>query len=167
MRSLISTIVLVAAFGVASAQTDKGRWVVGGSANLSDTSTGADGIFNLNIRGGYFLADNFAAGLNLIYIDDNDVFGSRIYGIGPWVRYYYGGFYAGVGYDFESVKFNVDLFDESASGTQLKLEAGYPVFIFGETVALEPSLNYWIGGGDLYEDSANAFGTRVGFFLYF
>ena len=168
MRSLISTIFLVAVFGVASAQTDKGSWVVGGSADLSFTSIDGDNVFNFDVRGGHFLVDNFAGGINVSYRDGNDLFDlfeGRTFGIGPWVRYYFGGtFYVGIGYDFESIR--LDFFDESAQGTELKLEAGYPIFIGGEAVALEPSLNYWIGGGDIYEDF-NTFAAMVGFFVYF
>jgi len=80
------------------------------------------------------------------------------------MRYYFGGtFYAGIGYDFESLKLNDE---DSISGSEIKLEAGYPIFIGGGKVALEPALNYWLGGGDLYED-VSTLAFTLGFFVYF
>ena len=176
MKKLLLTTALVAIFGVASAQTDQGGWVVGGSGNLSFSSAddGSDdnlNEFNLDVRGGYFLMDNLAAGLNLGFYSfkrgDND---GSIFGVGPWARYYFNGtFYAGAGIDFDSYKAGDE---DSVSGSLIKLEAGYPIFIGGETVALEPALNYWIGGGDLYDEGSSfalngAFALSVGFFMYF
>lgn len=172
MKKLLLSAALVAAFGFAvNAQTDEGGWVVGGSSNLSFSSTSIDGaddnlnVFNIETRAGYFLMDNLAAGLNIGFSStkqgDSEFKQSAI---GPWARYYFNGtFYGGLGIDFTSV----DAGGGSVSGNLIKLEAGYPIFIGGgETVAIEPALNYWLGGGDA-NDGQNTFALSVGIFAYF
>ncbi|MEO9871047.1 hypothetical protein [Ekhidna sp.] len=174
MKKVLLTIALVAVFGfAANAQTDQGGWVVGASSNLGFSSQSVDGVdengstFILDVKAGYFLIDNLAGGLNLGYssikqVGSEDALNTTE--IGLFSRYYFNGtFYAGLGFDAVSAKFGDG---DSVSGTQINIEAGYPIFIGGETVALEPSLNYSLGGGDLLEDSST-FGVNVGFFLYF
>ena len=52
--------------------------------------------YNILPRGGYFVIDNLAAGLQAVFsgykesdMDQNNEYGERIIGIGPFVRYYY------------------------------------------------------------------------------
>ncbi|MEP1094721.1 MAG: hypothetical protein ABJG78_06395 [Cyclobacteriaceae bacterium] len=170
MKRLLFTMTMVAAFGVASAQTEQGGWLLGASTNLGFTSTSVDGAddnfttFNLDTRVGYFLMDNLAAGLDLSFQNEkqgDDKFSATV--IGPFARYYFGGtFFVGAGYGAASAK-NDD--DDTVKGGLLSLEAGYPIW-FGDNVALEPSLNYGIGSGDILEDTS-IFGLQVGFSLYF
>ena len=166
MKKVLLTAALVAVFGfAANAQTDQGGWVVGGSTNIDFSSTSNDGdsqsTFGIDIKGGYFLMDNLAAGLNIGYVNVSDVASSSAFG--PFARYYFNGtFYAGAGIDFASVKPDGG---DSVSGTWINLEAGYPVFLT-DNVAFEPNLSYAIGGGDLNEDLSR-FGVNFGFFLYF
>ena len=157
---------LIAAFGVANAQTEQGGWLIGASSNLGFTSQkhkdadDATNTLNFDVKAGYFLMDNLAAGLDFGYF--NSKTGDAEAGltnIGLFARYYFNGtFYAGAGFTSTSVK-------DGDSGSWINLEAGYPVWM-GDNVALEPSLNYSIGGGDLYED-VSSFGLNVGFSLYF
>lgn len=170
MKKLLFTMTMIAAFGVANAQTEQGGWLVGASTNLGFTSTSIDGAddnvsnFNLDTRAGYFLMDNLAAGLDLSFQnvkEGDDKFSLTV--IGSFVRYYVGGnFFLGAGYGAASAKSDDD---DAVKGGLLSLEAGYPIW-FGDNVALEPSLNYGIGSGDLFED-VSIFGLAVGFSLYF
>lgn len=164
----ITILSLVAAFVLfgfsANAQTDQGGWVVGASSSLGFQSLKSNGNsqsqFNIIGKAGYFLQDNIAAGLNLGYSSIQDVVSTTA--IGPFARYYFNGtFYAGAGIDFTSVKPNGG---NSASGTWINLEAGYPFFL-SDNVAFEPNLNFGIGGGDTNKE-ATRLGLNFGFFLY-
>lgn len=167
MKNVISTIILIATLGVASAQTDQGGWLVGASSDFSFTSTkikGADervSVLNFDTGVGYFLTDNLAAGLSIAFNRTKiGEFKETNTSVGPFARYYLGGtFFVGAGYDFTSSKI-----DAKASGSLLSFEVGYPIWL-GERAALEPSLNYIIGSGDLNEDQST-FGLAVGFNLY-
>lgn len=171
MKKFSLYLILVTIFTLANAQVDKGRTLIGGSTNLSFSTQSTDGVddnfntFNLDFRGGYFVVDNLVAGLNLgftKFTQGDDEF--SITGIGPFARYYMNGtLYAGLGIDYESQNDG----NESVNGSQIKIEVGSPIFIGGgETVAIEPALNYWIGGGDLNENT-NTFALTVGFYAYF
>ncbi|MEP5610740.1 MAG: hypothetical protein ABJP45_00750, partial [Cyclobacteriaceae bacterium] len=106
MKKFLFTMTLIAAFGVANAQTGEGGWLVGASSNLGFSSTSIDGAsdnvsnFNLAGRAGYFLMENLAAGLTLGFSNtkqgDNK---TTITSIGPFARYYVNGtFFLGAGY---------------------------------------------------------------------
>ena len=170
MKRVIFTTILIAAFGVADAQTDQGGWLIGASSDLSFTKTkrgDADAsTFNFDTGAGYFLADNLVAGLNIGFEKSDELLGVDITttAIGPFARYYLGGtFFVGAGYAATSMK--LDGLGDAVKGSLLAFEAGYPIWL-GDNVALEPGLNYSIGSGDLYEDTS-IFGVDVGFSLYF
>lgn len=72
----------------ASAQTDKGDWMVGGQ--LAFNTTSGNNSFTLAPSAGYFFAKNFAAGSELILSFSK--FGDEkrsVFGIGPFARYYF------------------------------------------------------------------------------
>ncbi len=145
-----------ATFLTASAQIEKGAWLFGAGSNLNFGSYSPSGggssesITQINFKTGYFLAENFALGLNFNYT----AFGSSsTTGLGAFGRYYPGGkFFVGAGY-----------LSRSSTGTsgkgELNLEAGYAIFI-NKSIAVEPALNYL--GGDGY----STIGLNVGFTLY-
>ncbi len=96
---------MIAAFGVANAQTGEGGWLVGASSNLGFSSTSFDGVddnsnsFNLNGRAGYFFMENLAGGLAIGFantkLGDNKTTSTSI---GPFARYYVNGtFFVGAG----------------------------------------------------------------------
>ncbi|MEQ9404229.1 MAG: outer membrane beta-barrel protein [Cyclobacteriaceae bacterium] len=173
MKKFFLTMTMVAVFGIATAQTEQGGWLIGASTNLGFTSTSVDGVddneseFNLDGKAGYFLIDGLAAGLNLSFSnnkqgDDK----TTVTAIGPFARYYVNGtFFVGAGYASTSVKSDDGTTSNTVKGGLLSLEAGYPIW-FGDNVALEPSLNYGMGSGDLLKDTS-FFGLAVGFSLYF
>jgi hypothetical protein len=155
MKKSIFLIAFLLIAGYASAQISKGTILAGASSNLSFTSVSPDTgenytLFDLSLKGGYFVIDNVVAGANFGYqkIDDYSVTSFGIFG-----RYYYQGkFFGGAG-------FNIITPEGSDSQTSIPFEVGYAAFI-NEFIAVEPSLNFSIG-----EDN-NTFGFRVGFTLY-
>lgn len=172
MKKLLLTISLFVSIG-ALAQTEKGTWLISGSTDLSYTSTSFDGFsdnvnsFDLTTRAGSFVADNLVLGLDLSISTakqgDNK---STLTSIGPFFRYYVeGGFFVGAAYSAATSKFKSGTFDDSESGGLLAFEAGYPIWLL-DNIALEPSLNYGVGSGDLF-DGTSAFGLNIGFGLYF
>lgn len=155
MKKSLLIFIAVLTVGTASAQINKGSILVGGSSNLNFSSVKPDGsssysLFNIDLKGGYFVADNFTAGLNLGYqkIDSYSITTFGLFG-----RYYYQGkFFGGAGISILSP-------EGGNSETLIPFEAGYAAFIT-ENIAVEPSLNFSIG------ENSNTFGLRVGFSLY-
>ncbi|WP_421763039.1 hypothetical protein [Ekhidna sp.] len=174
MKKVLLIATLVAFFGCADAQTEKGGWLIGASTSFEYASTSYDDPtldkttnFNLEIVTGYFLIDNLAVGLNYGYDKEKQGFdGNTTTFIGPFVRYYVKGtFFVGTSYSAASRE---DIFaraPEKSSFRLLAFEAGYPIWIV-DTIAIEPSLNYGIATG---EDIVNSktFGLNLGLNLYF
>ncbi|HTL06916.1 MAG TPA: outer membrane beta-barrel protein, partial [Chitinophagaceae bacterium] len=76
---------LLASF--AKAQTEKGDWLVGGSMTINTTKGNSE--FTFQPSGGYFFANNFAAGaqLQLSFSKQEDTKYSA-FSAGPFARYY-------------------------------------------------------------------------------
>ncbi|MCA1761475.1 MAG: hypothetical protein ABR574_02960 [Cryomorphaceae bacterium] len=165
--AIASTLIFVS--NPLNAQTDENNFLVGASSNLTFISedTGEDDNINnflINIRGGYFVIDNLAAGLS-VGVDNVTQGGEGLttLNFGPFVRYYIAGkFFGGIGVDFVQSDPRIG---ESVNGGFISFEAGYPIFIGGEKVAIEPTLNYGVGVGELLEDYSK-FGVQIGFFIY-
>ena len=141
----------------AQSQITKGNWLVGGdgtvyyskASNKEGNKLAASGGFNINPNIGYFLYDQFAAGL-LLRIGANYPEGespsSLGYGVEPFVRYYLfppekqinvflGGSF---GYSWSKSQ------GQSASHNQIyNFEAG-PAIFFNSSVAIEITANYEI-----------------------
>jgi outer membrane protein with beta-barrel domain len=71
----------------AKAQTNKGDWMVGGSMTINTTKNNSD--FTLDPDAGYFFANNFVAGTELLlsFGKFGDTHSSDV-GVGPFARYY-------------------------------------------------------------------------------
>lgn len=173
MKKVILTTALLAAFGlISNAQTEQGNWLVGASTDLAFTSTSFDGSddnvneFDLTVSAGNFIADNLVFGLNISYNSVNDSFDKQATSlVGPFLRYYAeGAFFVGVSYLLGTTKFESVGTDFTFNGNYIGLEAGYPIWVV-ENIAIEPSLNYAVGGGDF--DGSSALGVNIGFGLYF
>jgi hypothetical protein len=158
-KTIVTLVVMLFAAAGAFAQIEKGTILVGASSNLSFISEkpkDGDGVstIDLNVKGGYFIIDNLALGLNIGYnkfseADD----ATTIFGL--FGRYYINGkIFVGAG--FNSAK------QGDLSITQIPLELGYAAFIT-DNIAIEPAINYSMISGD-YEGSQ--FGLNVGFTLY-
>lgn len=165
MKKTLTTLMFVILFaGVSVAQIEKGTVLVGASSNLGYSSASNENsddnvnLFILDLKAGYFLIDNLAAGLSFGYTKysgDNLDGSSTAFGL--FGRYYVNGkFFLGLGYNSTKV-------EDAEAVKSVPLEAGYAAFIT-DNIAIEPSLRYAIGVGD---NESNSFGLNVGFALYF
>lgn len=172
MKKMLFTLWFFSLLFAAQAQIDKGVTYVGASSNLNFLSQSLDGVdnnsnqFNIHAAGGYFITENFMLGAELGYDrtwadDDHQGF----FGVGPMARYYFGYVFAGASFLFQSQSFEMAGIESDENGNSLNLEVGYAAFV-SDNIAVEPSVFYGIGMGDLYED-VSRFGIDVGFALYF
>jgi hypothetical protein len=142
----------------ASAQIEKGTVLISAGSNFNytnymPTSGSSTGTTNLDLKAGYFLAENFTLGLNFGYVGST---GSSATTIGAFGRYYPGGkFFVGAGYN--SVAYGSG--GTTTSKGQLSLEGGYAAFI-NKFLAVEPALNYASG------DGYSQIGVAVAFSIY-
>jgi hypothetical protein len=156
MKKSIFLIAFLLIAGYASAQISKGTILAGASSNLGFTSVSPDtgdnySLFDLSLKGGYFVIDNVVAGANIGY-HKIDTYSYTSFGL--FGRYYYQGkFFGGAG-------FNIIKPEDSDSQFSVPFEVGYAAFI-NEAIAVEPSLNFSVG------ENSNTFGFNVGFTLYF
>ena len=153
----------------ASAQISKGAILMRGSSNLGFTSFNEDAgdytQFNLDVKGGYFIMDNLALGLNLGFssVDLGDSGKETDTGFGVFGRYYFNGkIFGGVGFNSVKVKFESDSFDSESTVSVIPIEVGYAAFL-NDVVAIEPSVNYSIYGSDA---EGASFGIAVGLTVY-
>lgn len=73
---------------VTNAQTGKGDWLVGGSMMINTTE--GNSYFTLTPDAGYFFANNFAVGSELIIsFSKLGEIKSSAFGVGPFTRYYF------------------------------------------------------------------------------
>lgn len=168
MKKLTTTLFFVAltmsVLNTLSAQANKGAWMLGGSISFdSDKHKDDDGaLTTLSIEPnvGYYIIDNLAIGLgvgyeSIKYDGDNLATSSSIQ---PWARYYvYNGLFAQVGYEILSEK---ALEDDAVKGGRINIGVGYSWWL-NNSLAIEPSIRYGIGSGDLRED-VSTFGLRIG-----
>src|SRR5690606_569612 len=146
------------------AQTEKGGWLVG--ANLAGINYGFDSkVFSLglNPQAGYFIADNVALGASLHLGVDAPKDGDAVtsWGIGPFVRGYFGGTEKGKFFGQADVAFGGV---ESATSFGLGATAGYAYFIT-KNVALETGLGYTYLKPESV-DGLSDIGLNVGFQIY-
>ena len=164
-------LTVLVSFGtlMCSAQISKGTILAGASSNLGFSNYKPDGgisttNFNLNVRGGYFVIDNLAVGLDLgldredqtNYTNANALFG--IFG-----RYYIKGkIFAGAGIGVVNSRTDISNTVSKSSTTQANIHGGYALF-FGQSIAVEPALNIIINAGD---SQGVGIGLGVGFTLF-
>lgn len=167
-RVLLTAFAALTVFA-ASAQIEQGTWLIGGSSNLGFTSFNEDAgdysQFNIDVKGGYFVIENLAVGLNLGYssVDLGDFGKETDTGFGVFTRYYFNGkIFGGVGFNSVTAKFESDLGDSESTISVIPIEVGYAAFI-GKVVAIEPALNYSIYGGD---GEGASFGVNIGISVY-
>lgn len=155
MKKLLFILFAVSLAGSAFAQINKGSVLVGASSNLNFRSVKFDNsdrfsVFELGVKGGYFVIDNLTVGLDLGYqkIDNTSITNFGIFG-----RYYFQGkIFGGAGLSFLK-------FEDQDSQTSIPFEIGYAAFIT-ENIAIEPAFQFSVG------DNTNTYGLRVGFSLY-
>jgi hypothetical protein len=158
MKKVLLTVFAALTVFVASAQVEKGTWLIAGGSNLdftkNDEDQGDDSDFMVAAKGGYFVIENFAVGLNLGLAKNSEA-DDALVGVGPFARYYFAGkIFAGAGVTFVSAG--------DFSSTQIPIEVGYAAFL-NKVVAIEPALNFTSYGGD---ESGSSFGVNVGISIY-
>jgi outer membrane protein len=163
MKKVLLTVFAALTVFVASAQIEQGTWLVGASSNAGFTSYNEDAgdfsEFNINVKGGYFVIENLAVGLNLGYTKIDEASETTL---GLFGRYYVNGkIFVGAGFNSTSVDFGIDGVDKATYST-IPLEVGYAAFL-NNVVAIEPSVGYQIYGGDR---EGAAFGINVGISVY-
>jgi hypothetical protein len=151
MKSICLIIGLTLSVATAHCQITKNNWMTGGSIYWLDRKLGTDKSYATIVTPdiGYFLIDNFAAGINLKYSREH--FTSSVPKItykslsaGPFARYY---FLPGGGqYNFfveGAVGFGANSSNQTAKQhfNTYSLAAG-PVFFFTTNVGLEFSFEY-------------------------
>ena len=88
-RNVFILLAFLAIGMTASAQTEKGSWLVGGNLSLNTASQNT--LISVSPSAGYFFINNFAAGVNANIAYSK--FGQNkttILGVGPFARYYFG-----------------------------------------------------------------------------
>lgn len=155
------------------AQVTQDQWMVAASTNLSLSSTSFDGLgdqrsINFTSKIGYFFRDNLALGVDIgVSSLDTGNSSQRELNLGLFTRYYFEKlFFAGVGYSVSQVQMDVDSVKRTINGGALSIEAGYPIWILIERLAIEPTLDYNIGMGSLLKGT-NTLAFKIGFTLYF
>ncbi len=174
----MSFLLMIVAF-MATAQIEKGTWLLGANSNLgynsyTPTSGGSSvNYFNIGMRSGYFVGENFAVGVNLEYLSASGSSSTTtITTIGIFARYYMKQVFLGAGYN--------SLSQSSGSGSSpswgsIPIELGYVAFIT-RNIAVEPALVYTMatdtenGGMPGYSGlpfpAKSGFGLRIGFSIY-
>jgi hypothetical protein len=164
---LMILIVAAAAAITASAQTQKGNWLVGGSANFASVKQGeySATTFGISPMAGYFVAENLALGaaLNFSSFKPEDDDASTEFSFGPFVRYYF----VNLGpsaklFGQADIAFGSSKYIDSEGFTNWGISAGPAIFLNPHT-ALEITLGY---GSQKYkdaDDAVNSFGVNVGF----
>lgn len=171
-------VLLIAATLSSTAQTDRGKIMVGGSMNLRIPSNDGDNIrqsyLSASPNVGFFVADNVALGFGLPltsnrYYDNRTGYTSRSSSLGfaPFGRYYFGGSNLK---PFVEGRFGIERFNTEVTGRANRREdavfvgfgAGIALFL-NEHVALEPKLSY-----DAYNRGGtnSALNFNLGFQIY-
>ena len=167
-KVILSLAIIVIAVVSANAQTEKGTWLVGGSAGFHSVKDGSsDAVTSVTIApsAGYFVGKDVAVGAAIQFATVNKNY--TTFAFAPFVRYYFaplgdhaklfvnGTFGLGTvkGYQSSSVGFST--FEFSAG----------PAFFINKSVALEVALAY---GQNKFKgsDATKDLGLKVGFQIH-
>jgi hypothetical protein len=173
---MLLSLVIALSTMVANGQFEKGAWILVANSNFGFNSYTAKGspnnsLLNINSRAGYFVANNFACGLNLgLYNFSTSGGGSTtLTTIGVFVRGFLSkGLFLGGGLNTTSRS------GASKNYSTFPFEFGYAALI-SKRFAIEPSLNYVVSGDDsggvptlgVPGSATSSFGFNVGFTFYF
>lgn len=167
MRKIYLALCLTGFTLAASAQTEKGDWMVGGRIELNTGKNSSH--IGLSPNAGYFFFKNFAAGANIEfdYLKSGDTKSTAL-GIGPFARYYFTNHkvrplvHANVNYISSKVK--GPGFTSTNTGSNLFLGGGLAYFI-NQNVSLEGLIGY---SNTKYKDFEGSGGLRlsIGFQVY-
>lgn len=163
MKKCLMLLALMVVCLSASAQFEKGKWIVNPSVSglaLNHNSAADRTSFGLQAQGGAFVADNLALLINLGAAWNAASTDMDIYQAGVGVRYYFDkvGIYMGGNVGVDRMEYGKDLGDRTLCS--FGLEAGYAFFL-SRTVTIEPAA-YWTHNKDCSD-----YGLKVGFGFYF
>jgi Outer membrane protein beta-barrel domain len=165
-KILFALLITLFITATTKAQTFKGDWLVGGGLSLNTTSNTTIGIYP---NGGYFFADNFAAGANVNINYQKTGNNKRTdLGIGPFARYYFGKKnikpFAQVELSVLSTKDKIGSISSTLNGTNFFIGPGIAAFV-NENVAIETIAGY---SHTKYKnfDGDGGLAVRIGFQVY-
>lgn len=171
MKKIFLALILIASVSNSFSQTSKKTWLIGGSASYSSTKEGdlTNTVLDISPRIGYFVANNFAVGVNVGINKTHDE-GNNISNVsfGPYVRYYF----LPIG---DNVKFfgNANIFigneDEGLGNSKLSgwgLAAGPAIFL-NKSVALETFISYTSTKAGIEQVKDNTLSFNVGVQIHF
>lgn len=180
-------VAAIALFGTASAQMEKGSWVVSGSTALGFNSLTAKltsegetdsspslNVFTLTPSAGYFVMDKLAIGLDLGYASmsvnqDGDKASLNLFSVMPAGTYYFKSgsnvipyLSAGLGYATVSLNYkeNNTTTTESFDGFMWKAKGGF-VYLLNQNVGLDLGVGY---NNVSHNNSAEDFKVSLGSF---
>ena len=167
-KNVFSVMLVFLACGfAATAQTEKGNWLVGGDVKLNTANKNTTIAFSPSA--GYFIANNLAVGANVLfsYTKVNDAKTTSI-GAGPFARYYFGTMnirpFVFGDVNFVSTKTKVNSTATTSTGSSYDLGAGLAAFI-NRNVAIEGKAGY---NHVAYEkqDGSGGSALSIGFQVY-
>ncbi|MDE3144699.1 MAG: outer membrane beta-barrel protein [Bacteroidota bacterium] len=169
MKKILLSLAIIFIALSTQAQTEKGTWLLGGSASFSSTkATNSSAVRNSTVSpvAGYFINNNLAlgAGINLQSITG----GYSSFSVAPFVRYYFlpigtnAKLFGNGSFGYGSYKYGGS---SSNSMTTWELSAG-PAFFLSKNVAVEFALAY--GSTDVpYYDTSKTISLKIGFQIHF
>lgn len=168
-KVILSLAIIVGTAATASAQTEKGAWLLGGTAGFESQKQGdedATTIITIAPDAGCFVANDLAIGAMIAFQSVNGGYSSFLGA--PFVRYYFAPLspsaklFGQGSFGFGSIKPGSGF--DSQSFTQWELSAG-PAFFLNKSVALETAVYY---GQSKVKDapSTGTFGLKVGFQIH-
>jgi opacity protein-like surface antigen len=163
-KFLLAVIILLGISTVASAQTNKGTWLLGGAAGYSNQSSSSSWSISPNM--GYFIKDNLAIG-GIINVEgdsytssyDGSTSSSTSTSIGAYVKPYFGG-------TEKNKWFAIGGIGTQSSGSQSKFAYAFGLgnaSFLNQSIALELSGNY----SKIAEATEGQFNLKVGFQIHF
>ena len=171
MKKIFLFISLLFLLQTSFSQTSKKSWLVGGSATLSSTKEGdiTNTIIDISPRIGYFVANNFAIGLNTtINATSDDGNKSSTNSFGPYFRYYF----MNLGKNAKLFGNAQGIFGTENEGLGSSSLTGYgiavgPSFFLNKCIALEFAVSYTSTKAGVESVKDNTTALNAGFQIHF
>jgi hypothetical protein len=167
MKKILIPCILFFSVQIASAQTDKGDWMVGGTFSLNTAKNNT--TISLSPNAGYFLVDNLLLGGRVGY-EYSELGTTKVsaFDIGPFTRYYFKGRrarpFGEFDMNFQSAKLTTDLGSSTESAVGFFIGGGLALFL-NDNVALETVLGYKNTKVE-NKPGTGGFNMRLGFQVY-
>ena len=165
-KNLLGLLTFMVIGIAASAQTEKGNYLVGGNFLLNTPKNNTTIAFTPSA--GYFVIPNLAVGANLSLSYTKNTTKTTALGIGPFARYYLGTLnirpFGEADYNFTTAKSKFGSTTTSLNGTNFFLGAGLAAFI-NRNVAIEGLAGYSHSNYS-HSNGSGGFNLRIGFQVY-